>query len=295
MPELPARTELLSIARRIGWSRLLRWLAIGLGTAYLMGCWVILMAERRFTYEPAPQRLSPEASRLAGVAEREIATPDGERLIAWVVRAKPGRPTILYFHGNGGALGYRAGRVAAFQAEGYGVLMIAYRGYSGSTGRPTEEAIIRDARHAYDVLRGEGRLPAEIVIYGESLGTSVATQTAVAVPALALILEAPFTSMVDAWRQFVPHLPVGLLLRDRYDSRRVIHQLAMPLLILHGERDRTVGFALGRQLFEAAPEPKRFEAFPWAGHTNLYGHNAIAAVRRFIDDVQAGRLAARSP
>lgn len=257
---------------------------------YVFLVWGARFAERRLTYAPDPVRTPPALARLSGVTERWIATADGNRLVAWQAKARPGKPTILYFHGNGNALTYRSGRMAAFQAEGYGVLMVAYRGYAGSTGAPTEEAIISDAALAYETLKADGMSSADIIIYGESLGTGVAVQTAVVKPARALILEAPFTSMVAAWRQFAPWLPVSLLLRDRYDSLRVIHALRMPLLVMHGERDRLVRFALGKQLFEAAPQPKRFEAFPEARHTDLYDYNAIGAVRRFVDDVMAGRL-----
>ena len=265
-----------------------------LGLIYYDICWGVVVLERRFTYQPDPQHVAPGTARLTGVTERILATPDGQRLVAWQAKAKPGQPTLLYFHGNGNALIYRSGRIASFQAEGYGVLMIAYRGYSGSTGGPTEANIVADARLAYDTLRGDGLKPEDIVIYGESLGTSVAVQTAIAKPARALILEAPFTSMADAWKQFVPFLPVSLLLRDRFDSRSVIDRVRMPILFMHGERDRLVGYQLGRSLYAAAPEPKRFEAFPEAGHTNLYDYNAIAAVRRFVDDVTSGTFKAGS-
>ena len=268
------------------WRLLLALLAL----IYYDACWGTVVLERRFTYQPDPQRTAPVEVHLSGVTERILTTPDGQSLIAWHAKPKPGQPTLLYFHGNGSALTYRSGRIASFQAEGYGVLMVAYRGYSGSTGGPTEENIIADARLAYDTLHGDGVSPEDIVIYGESLGTSVAVQTAVVKPARALILEAPFTSMVDAWKQFVPFLPVGLLLRDRFDSKAVISGVRMPILVMHGERDRLVGYPLGRALFAAAPEPKRFASFPEAGHTNLYEYNAIAAVRRFIDDVRQGSL-----
>ena len=261
-----------------------------LGVTYLFACWGMVVFERRFSYQPDPQRTPPEVVRLTGVTERILVTPDGQRLVAWTAKPKPGQPTLLYFHGNGNALTYRSGRMASFQAEGYGVLMIAYRGYSGSTGGATQENIVADARFAYDTLRADGLKAGDIIIYGESLGTSVAVHTAIVKPARALILEAPFTSMVDAWKQFVPFLPVGLLLRDRFDSRAVIGQVRMPILVMHGERDRLVGYPLGRTLFEAAPEPKRFESFPEAGHTNLYDYNGIAAVRRFIGDVRAGKM-----
>ena len=261
-----------------------------LGFTYFFACWGMVVFERRFSYQPDPQRTAPEVVRLSGVTERILVTPDGQRLIAWQAKPKPGQPTLLYFHGNGNALTYRSGRMASFQAEGYGVLMIAYRGYSGSTGGPTQENIVADARFAYDTLISDGLKPEDIVIYGESLGTNVATQTAIVRPARALILEAPFTSMVDAWIQFVPYLPVSLLMRDRFDTRAVINRVRMPILFMHGERDRLVGYPLGRALFAAAPEPKRFEGFPEAGHANLYDYNAIGAVRMFLDDVRAGRM-----
>lgn len=272
--------------------RLLRYAALAAGITYLMFCWFLLNGgDRWLTFQPDPRRTTPEAAHLSGVSERIITTPDGERLIAWSAKARQGQPTILYFHGNGDALVYRSGRIATFLSEGYGVLVIAYRGYSGSSGKPSEPAIIADATHAYGILRSEGLQPADIVIYGESMGTSVAVQVARTSPSFAVVLEAPFTSMVDAWRQFVPLVPVRLLIRDRFETDRVIAELKAPILIMHGHRDRLVGFELGRRLFELAPSPKRFEAFPLARHTDLYAYNAIGAVRRFIDDVRAGRLA----
>lgn len=287
MPPKPQQGFLvLGRSRRWNWRRILLVVA-GL---YVIACLGLRLFERQITYQPNATRTTPAAARLPQVKEQTLRTPDGQRLIVWRLPAQPGRPTILYFHGNGDPLTYRSGRVGSFEAEGYGLYMIAYRGFSGSTGAPTEAAIISDALLAYGALRSEGVAAEDIIIYGESLGTNVALRTALSRPAAALILEAPFTSMVDAWRQFVPLMPVGLLLRDRFDSIGIIDRLKMPLLVMHGERDRLVGFRLGQRLFKAAPEPKRFESFPEAGHMNLYDYNAIAAVRRFIADVRAGRL-----
>ena len=287
MPPKPQQGFLvLGRSRRWNWRRILLVVA-GL---YVIACLGLRLFERQITYQPNATRTTPAAARLPQVKEQTLRTPDGQRLIVWRLPAQPGRPTILYFHGNGDPLTYRSGRVGSFEAEGYGLYMIAYRGFSGSTGAPTEAAIISDALLAYGALRSEGVAAEDIIIYGESLGTNVALRTALSRPAAALILEAPFTSMVDAWRQFVPLMPVGLLLRDRFDSIGIIDRLKMPLLVMHGERDRLVGFRLGQRLFKAAPEPKRFESFPEAGHMNLYDYNAIAAVRSFIADVRAGRL-----
>lgn len=270
-----------------------RWLRIGAVASVLLyaaACIGAVVFERDLTFVPNPQRTSPFVARLNQVVEDELKTPDGQTLVVWRLAPKPGMPTILYFHGNGETLLYRSGRAAAYEAEGYGLYMMAYRGYSGSTGKPSEAAILADAALAYQTLVGQGTRPEDIFIYGESLGTSVALQTAVGRKAAALILEAPFTSMVDEWRLYAPWLPVRLLLTDKFDSLAVAGKLDMPLLIMHGMRDRLVPFRFGQRIFEAATEPKRFEVFPEAAHTNLYEYNAIAAVRQFIADARAGRL-----
>lgn len=248
----------------------------------------IMVNERDLMYRREPARVPPSAARLEGVAEHVLETTDGERLMVWRVTAKPGQPTLLYFHGNGELLGYRADRIRRFQAAGYGVYMMAYRGFSGSSGLPSERANVADAKQAYDQLRREGLGSLDIVIYGESLGASVAVQTALTKPALGVILEAPFASMVATWRQFVPFLPVGLLLRDKYRTIKVIGGLTMPVLMMHGRRDGLVWFPQGEALFRAAPHPKRFAVFPQAGHMNLYSFGAMDAVRRFINDLRSG-------
>lgn len=268
-------------------------LCLALILGYGSACAGAVLFERNFTYRVAARYISPEAAGLWGVKETRLTTPDGESLVVWRVAAKPGKPTLLYFHGNGDPLAYRARRIALFQGQGFGIYMMAYRGYSGSTGAPTEALITADARLAYDALTADGVGPSEIVIYGESLGTSVAAQTAAVRPSLALILEAPFTSMVDAWAQFVPFLPVSRLLTDRFDTLSVITDVSQPIMIMHGERDRLVSFRLGRQLYDAAPRPKRFVAFPSARHANLYDHGAIDIVRAFIEDVQSGAIRRR--
>ena len=267
-----------------------RWWIVGLAAlvaSYAVGCLVVVIGEPFLSFHPNPTRTPPASARLDKVVEQTLSTPDGERLVVWRLHARPGQPTLLYFHGNGDPLTYRSGRMGSFEAEGWGVYMMAYRGFSGSTGAPNETRIVADAKLAYDAVVAEGVRPRDIILYGESLGTHVALRVALERPASALVLEAPFTSMVDAWRQFAPWLPVGWLLRDPFDSLGRIRSLEMPLLVLHGTRDRLVAFALGRRLFTAAPEPKRFEVFPEAGHANLYDYNAISAVRRFVADVRS--------
>jgi len=235
-------------------------------------------------YFPDTQRVQPADAGLIGVSERIVHTPDGERLVAWYGKARPGAPTLLYFHGNAGGLAIRAPRIQRFMEEGWGVYMLAYRGYAGSTGRPTEAVNVADAGLAYTALTHEGVAPASIILYGESLGTGVAVRLATQRSAAGLILDAPYTSIVDVAAAAYPYLPVRYVLKDRYETAAYIGKVHMPLLILHGERDRVIPVAMGRKLFRLANEPKRLATFPAATHSDIYtdGNRALDAVRQWI-------------
>jgi fermentation-respiration switch protein FrsA (DUF1100 family) len=250
-----------------------------LGAAYF--------GQRKLIYFPDRTRVEPSQAGLPDVEEKVLKTPDGQRIIVWYGKAQPGQPTLLYFHGNGGGLVDRAERIRRFMNEGWGVYMMAYRGYSGSSGVPTEASNIADARLAYGALVLEGVSPESIIAYGESLGSGVAARVAVERPVGRLILEAPYTSAVAVGAKAYPYLPVSYLLRDRYETDKVIKQVHVPLLILHGERDGVIPVEMGRELARLANEPKRVVVFPNAGHNNLYvdGNQGMTAVRDWIRDV----------
>ena len=264
-------------------------IAIGAAAVYALVGFVAFFGQRKLMYFPDRARTLPAEMGLTGVEERTIETPDGERVIAWYGRARPGRPTLLYFHGNGGSLAIRAPRIARFMVEGWGVYMMTYRGYGGSTGWPSEAANVSDARLAYAALVTEGVRPTSIVVYGESLGSGIAVRLAAELPVGGVILDAPYTSIVDVAAQAYPFLPVRLFLIDRYESTRSIGAIKAPLLILHGERDGVVPVAMGRELARLAPEPKRLVIFPNGRHSDLYsdGNNAIGAVRSWIGSLRA--------
>ena len=259
------------------------WAALGLYLVVAIGIWSY---QRRLIYAPDPTHTAPQALALDGVEERVLATSDGERLVAWWVRAEPGRPTLLYLHGNGGTLARRAERIRFLKARGLGVFMLSWRGYSGSTGSPSEAKNVADARLAYDELIRSGVPAQRIVLYGESLGTGVATQIAAAKPAAGLILDAPFTSITDIGAERYPYLPVRLLLLDRYENERHIRNVHMPVLIIHGEADRTVPVQMGRSVYEAANEPKRIATFPGAGHANHVRYGSYQVVMDFIGGLE---------
>ena len=253
--------------------------------AALYGSIVGLMywRQRDLIYRTNTERSAPVAAGLHEVFEMVLPTPDGEHLIAWWAKAAPGRPTILYFHGNAGHLSERAGRFEFFQKSGIGLLMLAYRGFSGSSGNPSESANVADAVLAYDYLRKSGVASGDIVLFGESLGTGVAVQVATQREARVLVLDSPYTSLVDAAAYHYPWLPVRTLVSDRYDSKSRMAGLHLPLLVLHGEADVVVPLAMGHELFDAANEPKRMATFPGAQHILHAKFGSLEIVRDFID------------
>ncbi|MGZ3304856.1 MAG: alpha/beta hydrolase, partial [Asticcacaulis sp.] len=182
---------------------------------------------------------------------------------------QPGRPVMLFLHGQGASLELGKWRYIRMHKEGVGFLALAYRGYSGSTGTPTEKGLFTDALAAYDWLRARGFGDSDIVIHGHSLGTGVAVYLATQRPARALILEAPFTAAADVAAGRYPYVPVRLLMRDHYDSATRIRDVHMPLLIAHGDADRVIPFAEGQTLYALANPPKLFVRMHGSDHNTL--------------------------
>jgi fermentation-respiration switch protein FrsA (DUF1100 family) len=253
-------------------------------SVYLLVALVMYMGQRRLMYFPDAKHVLPGHAGLANVSERILNAPDGARNIVWYGKAKPGQPTLLYFHGNGGGLAERADRIQRFMGQGWGVYMMAYRGYAGSTGYPTEANNIADARRAYDALVQEGVPASSIILYGESLGTNVATRMAAEKASSGLILESPYTSVLEIALTDYPFLPVRLLLSDRYETDKVIPQVRVPVLIVHGKQDDVIPVAMAHRLVKLANEPKRLVILPEGEHSDLYleGNNALPVVRDWI-------------
>ena len=245
---------------------------------------LVYAAQRSLMYYPERLRTPPAAAGLSEAQEAVLDTADGEKVIAWLVPPHAGKPLILYFHGNGGSLRYRADRFRALVAGGNGLVALSYRGYGGSTGSPSEAGLIADAEAAYGfALR---QVPAErVVVFGELLGTGVAVALAASHKVGAVVLQSPFTSAADIGAMVYWFLPVRLLMKDPFYSDRSIKQVTAPLLILHGERDRVVPLALGERLFALAHEPKRMVRLPFADHVDLDQYGALAAVLSFIEEV----------
>ncbi len=271
--------------------RLVR-LIVVLGVAgYLALLGMLYAQQRELLYPRDPAKVDIAAAGLVAAEEATITTADGERLIAWIVPPRADKPVLLYFHGNAGNLARagRAGRLRALTEDGTGLFAVSYRGYGGSTGSPSEEGLLQDARAAYASAAdrfGTGRL----VGYGESLGTGVVLKLAAEVPLRAVVLEAPYLSIAAVAQERYPYAPVGWFMKDQFRSDEIIGRLQAPLLVMHGERDKIIPFAQGKALYALANPPKRFLRFPDGGHQDLPRYGSLAEIRRFLADVAASRL-----
>lgn len=268
-------------------------LVLSLAGIFVLFCIVARLLHRYFVYVPDPRRIDPKDAGLTGVEEVVFKAADGTRLIAWYRPAQPGKPTLLYFTGNNGNTAERAGKIKTIGANGYGVFMMNYRRYGGSAGRPTEKRLAADAITAYDYLRGLGVAPRDIVVYGESLGTAVATGLCLRRDAEALVLEAPFTSVVDVGKLAWPLLPLHLIMVDQYRTIDHIDQIKVPLFIIHGGRDSVIPLDHARRVYHAANEPKTLQVVQRAGHNDLFDQGAWARVRTFLESLQPAPVAVK--
>ncbi len=259
-------------------------LKIVLSLAVLGVLLVVAWSQQRILlYAPDPTRVEPAAGGLAEVEELTLRTPDGIELIAWYGAAQPGQPTLLYFHGNAGNLLSRAGRMGEYLAKGRGMLMLSYRGYGGSGGKPTEANNVADAGVAYQWLLDHGLKTTDIIVYGESLGSGIAVQLATRRPVGGVILDAPFTSIADVGARIYPYLPVHSFILDRYDSLSRVDQISAPLLIVHGVQDDLIPIAMGRTLFDRAREPKQFRPIEGGGHADHWMFGSYDVIHSWID------------
>ena len=259
----------------------LKWLLILAVLGYGGLLTLMYVFQRSLMYFPDLTRTSPAAAGLPHAEEITLTSSDGETLVAWYVPPRGTKPVVIYFQGNAEGLAARVGRFTWLTADGTGLLALCYRGYCGSTGKPSESGLIHDAMAAYDFVRA--RFPAgRIVLFGESLGTGVAVVLAAGREIGALILDAPFTSIAEVGAAAYPFAPVRWLIKDSFRSRQRITRIKAPLLVLHGERDNIVPIAFGEKLFSLANQPKRMVRFPLGGHVNLDDYGAAAVVKKFL-------------
>jgi len=235
------------------------WLILFLGGIYLaMGAFLYIFQGKLLFYPTRTLVYYPDAAGL-DYEDVYLQTRDGERLHGWYVPHENRRGTLLFFHGNAGNISGRIESIRQFNQLGLDVFIIDYRGYGKSTGRPNEKGLYTDALTAYDYLTLERGIPPDsLIIFGRSLGGSVAAYLASEKPAAALALESTFTSVPDVARGYYPVFPVGLLTRYKLPTIEYLRKFEGPVLIAHSPDDELISYRFGRELYDAVIGPRQF-------------------------------------
>lgn len=241
-------------------------LAIAFAAAFAIGL-AYYLANRAVYYPSKYPEGYWELQHAAGASDAWIETSDRVRIHGWWVHLDGSRLVTLFLHGNAGNITNRTPRIQEIIAAGSSVLMLDYRGYGKSNGRPSEQGLYRDSEAGYIYLLGKGYRPEQIILHGESLGTAVAIDLASRRPCAALILEAPFTSASDVAGTVLPFL--GPLLVRSFNSLPKIRWIRVPKLFMQGDRDEVIPLRLGQELFAAAQGSKTFWIVPGAGHNDI--------------------------
>ncbi len=241
--------------------------------------------QRNLLYHPGENNYSGDKITVS-VEKIKIKTKDNIELLSWYHNKNLNKyKTILFLHGNAGSLENRIHKINHFKDMNINFLIIAWRGFSGNKGKPTEQGLYEDARSAVRWLNSSGVEDNNIIIYGESLGTGVATEIAQNKKFAGIILESPFTSMIDAGKDKYPYLPVKLLLKDKYESDKKIKNINSPILIMHGKVDNIVPFHMGKKMYELANEPKYSYFSKYDDHMLEYNEKLLKTLRNFISSL----------
>lgn len=237
--------------------------------------------QRSLMYFPSKEHAQRRDYHAEDMQEIILKTKDNLSIKSWYKPPTTKALTIVYFHGNGGHLGGRMPLVRKFIQQGYGVLLLSYRGYGGNPGKPTELGLYADAQAAMDFVQAKSNC---VMVFGESLGTGVASKMASDNQIQGLILQTPFTSMVDAARFHYPYILIEPT--DKYDTLRRINKFEQPLLVIHGKKDSVVPFAQGQKVFEAAmSNDKQFLVFDNKHHHDLWSEKFLTEVMLFLKKV----------
>ncbi|MFV1997122.1 MAG: alpha/beta hydrolase [Acidiferrobacterales bacterium] len=230
--------------------------------AYALIVVIIYFSQSRMIYLPEiPSRNLVATPERLGMDYENVwlRTADNVSLHGWYVPAKKSKYTLLFFHGNAGNISHRLESLKIFNELGLSVLIIDYRGYGNSGGRPTEAGTYEDARAAWQYLVSErGMDEKNIILFGRSLGAAIAAQLATVVSPGGIIVESAFTSTEALAKTVYWYLPVKLLTRIHYPTAKYISRISSPILVIHSRQDEIVPFRQGRQLFDLASKPKRF-------------------------------------
>lgn len=245
--------------------------------------------EPRFAFFPTAGESTTPVELGVAFASSTITTDDGERLRAWTVRHATPRATVVYFHGNGGNLSMWLPVLVGLHRQGFTVHAIDYRGYGASTGRPTESGLYRDVDATLDWVSARLDRGVPLVYWGRSLGTTLAAYAASRRRPAGLILESGFPDARSLLRATPPLGVLGLFSSYRFPTATYAQRAHCPILVLHGDDDHVIPYALGRALYEVLSEPRTFVRIRGGDHNDVVPTDADTywrAVRTFIGQLR---------
>ena len=252
---------------------------------YLIGFAALFFGQRHMLYLNGNERMVPAEQNVPQMVEKLVSS-DGVDVVVWSFDAGSSKPVIVYFHGNAGVLGHRAGRFRWMMEQGWGVVGVGLRGGSGTGGSPTEEGHAADARAVYDALPELlGRsVDGGVVVYGESLGSGIAVRLANERGVGGIILETPYAAMDDLAQEKFGFYPIKALgaVKDPFRSIDRIAGIKTPVLLMHGTNDQVIPIHHAKRLFDAAADPKWYRWFDGGGHNDLWQRGAPQAILDFM-------------
>ena len=249
---------------------------------YFVILFFLFFYQRNLLYHPNENNYSGDQLTV-DIKEVKITTQDNIELLAWYHEKNlKDYKTILYFHGNAGSLENRIHKLNHFKNLDINFLIIAWRGFSGNEGKPSEKGLYEDGDSAVKWLLNKGIEEKNIILYGESLGTGIATHISQNKNFAGVILETPFTSMVDVAKTFYPYIPVSLVLKDKFENKKKMKNISSPILVMHGELDQIVPFRMGEKIYKIANNPKYSYFTKYDNHMMEYDENLIRALESFL-------------
>jgi len=255
---------------------------------YILLLIFVFFFQRNLLYHPSINNYLDDQSMKvpSEIKKIKITTKDDIDLIGWFYQGNTDKfKTILFFHGNAGSLENRTYKLNHFKNLNVNFLIIAWRGFSGNKGKPNEKGLYEDAESAIRWLKSRGINEKNIILYGESLGTAVAVEVAQNKKYAGIILESPFTSMIDMGKKYYPFFPVRFLLKDKFESHKKVGNISVPLLFIHGKVDKIVPYDMGRKMYELANEPKFFYSQEYGDHMVEYDDELLLAIKKFIQSL----------
>jgi len=243
---------------------------------------VLFMFQRNLLYHPTDNNYFGDQLKVR-IQKVKIRTADNIELLGWFHRKDINNfKTIVFFHGNAGSLENRIHKINHFKDIDVNFLIIAWRGFSGNQGKPSERGLYEDGKSAINWLNNKGIKNEDLILYGESLGTGVAVHLAQNDKFAGVVLESPFTSMIGAAKNVYPYFPIRVLLKDKYENDKKIKNIKSPILIMHGKKDKIVPFWMGKKIYELANEPKYSYFSESDNHMMEYNKNLLEKLKTYL-------------